>query len=91
MFKRRQKDKTRRRGRGTFFVKKSCRFCKDSTNKDKIKGIDYKDVGILSRYITEQGKILPSRISGSCSYHQKQLAKAIKRARAISLLPYTRE
>lgn len=79
----------RRRDDGTgygFAFKKSCKFCRGSTNK-----IDYKDVDTLSRHITEQGKILPSRISGNCAYHQRQMAKAIKRARTISILPFERE
>ncbi len=68
------------------YFKRSCKFCKSDARK-----IDYKDVDTLSRYITEQGKILPCRVSGNCAYHQRQMAKAIKRARIISLLPFTRE
>ena len=68
-----------------FFHKKVCRFC---ANKGKI---DYKDVEGLRRYTTERGKILPRRITGTCSKHQKELAVAIKRARAICLLPYFTE
>ena len=66
----------------TYFRKKVCRFC---ANKAKI---NYKDVDGLRRYMTERGKILPRRITGTCAKHQRELAKAIKRARAISLLPY---
>ena len=66
----------------TFFRKKVCRFC---ANKTKI---DYKDSDALRRYMTERGKILPRRITGTCAKHQREVAKAIKRARAISLLPY---
>ena len=51
--------------------------------------IDYKDVNRLRRYITERGKISPRRMSGTCAKHQRQLAVAIKRARAIALMPYT--
>ncbi|MBO4404631.1 MAG: 30S ribosomal protein S18 [Treponema sp.] len=65
-----------------FFHKKVCRFC---ANKAKI---DYKDADGLRRFTTERGKILPRRITGTCSKHQKELAVAIKRARAICLLPY---
>lgn len=75
-----------RPGSPSFMIKKDCRFC-----REKIENIDYKDMLILSKYITEQGKILPNRISGNCAYHQRQLARAVKRARAISLLPYVRE
>ncbi len=66
----------------TFFKKKVCRFC---ANKAKI---DYKDADGLRRFTTERGKILPRRITGTCAKHQKELAVAIKRARAICLLPY---
>ncbi len=74
-----------REGRGkskTYFRKKVCRFC---ANKAKI---DYKDADALRRYMTERGKILPRRITGTCAKHQREVAKAIKRARAICLLPY---
>ena len=71
------------RGKGkAFFHKKVCRFC---ANKSKI---DYKDADGLRRFTTERGKILPRRITGTCAKHQKQVAVAIKRARAICLLPY---
>lgn len=71
------------RGKGkTFFRKKVCRFC---ANKAKI---DYKDVDGLRRFTTERGKILPRRITGTCSKHQRELAREIKRARSICLLPF---
>ena len=54
-----------------------------------IEQIDYKDLDILKKYITETGKIIPSRITGTKSHYQKQLAVAIKRARFLALLPYT--
>ena len=74
------------RGKGkTYFRKKVCRFC---ANKTKI---DYKDADALRRYMTERGKILPRRITGTCAKHQRELAKEIKRARAICLLPYVTE
>jgi small subunit ribosomal protein S18 len=63
--------------------KKACRFC-----SDKEVQIDYKDARILRGFITERGKIVPRRISGNCSKHQRQVATAIKRARVIALLPY---
>ena len=66
--------------------RKSCSFC-----IDKIESIDYKEVSRLRRFITERGKILPRRISGNCARHQRQLTKAIKRARNIALLPFTAE
>ncbi len=71
------------RGKGkSFFHKKVCRFC---ANKAKI---DYKDADGLRRFTTERGKILPRRITGTCAKHQKELARAIKRARSICLLPF---
>jgi len=71
---------------GTFFRKKVCKFC-----VEKQEDIDYKNVPKLQKFMTEKGKITPSRISGNCAGHQRQLARAIKRARAISLLPYVAE
>ena len=61
-----------------------CRFCMDRLT------IDYKDQSFLSRFVTERGKITPRRITGTCAWHQRQLGRAIKRARAIALLPYVR-
>ncbi|HFD2040424.1 TPA: 30S ribosomal protein S18 [Clostridium perfringens] len=66
--------------------KKVCIFC-----VDKAESIDYKDVSKLKKYITERGKILPRRISGTCAKHQRQLTDAIKRSRNIALLPFTTE
>lgn len=65
--------------------KRFCRFC-----TDKVKSIDYKDVKRLEAFITERGKIVPSRNSGNCAKHQRRIAEAIKKARFISLIPYTR-
>lgn len=72
--------------RGTkqrFFKKKVCRFC-----SEKISAVDYKDTDLLQKFITEKGKIVPRRISGTCSKHQRTLAREIKRARFIALLPF---
>lgn len=68
-----------------FFRRK--RFCKFSSD-DSI-SIDYKDLETLKEYITETGKIVPSRVTGTKAKYQRQLATAIKRARFLSLLPYT--
>lgn len=65
------------------FVKRACRFC-----ADKVRAIDYKDLERIGRYVTERGKILPSRLTGTCATHQRVLARAIKRARFMALLPY---
>ena len=66
--------------------KKVCAFC-----SDKAEAIDYKDTAKLRKYVTERGKILPRRISGTCAKHQRQLTDAIKRSRNIALLPFTTE
>ncbi len=63
--------------------RKVCNFC-----VDKIDFIDYKDTAKLRRYLSERGKILPRRTTGTCARHQRQLTVAIKRARHIALLPY---
>ena len=64
--------------------RKVCRFCADKTLK-----VDYKDARTLGSFITEGGKIVPSRTSGNCAKHQRQLAVAIKRARVLALLPFS--
>ncbi|SHH79968.1 30S ribosomal protein S18 [Sporanaerobacter acetigenes] len=64
--------------------KRVCSFC-----ADKAEDIDYKDINKLKKYITERGKILPRRITGNCAKHQRQLTRAIKRARQVALLPYS--
>ena len=71
------------RRKKTFIRKKVCRFC-----ADKSLVIDYKEVKTLTNFLTERGKIIPSRIYGNCAKHQRQLTEAIKRARQIALLPY---
>ncbi|MBI4666818.1 MAG: 30S ribosomal protein S18 [Nitrospinae bacterium] len=75
---------SREGGKRTFYQKKICRFC-----ADKIENIDYKDVKTLKNLLTDRGKIIPSRISGNCSSHQRKVTTAIKRARYIALFPYT--
>ena len=76
---------------GKKFVKriprrKVCAFC-----QNKQDAIDYKDINLLKKYITEGGKILPRRMTGTCAKHQRVLAKAIKRARLVDLLPFKGE
>ncbi len=66
--------------------KKVCQFC-----VDKLTSIDYKDTAKLRRFISERGKILPRRTTGTCAAHQRQLTVAIKRARQIALLPYVED
>jgi small subunit ribosomal protein S18 len=62
---------------------KPCSFC-----ADKVDDIDFKDTIKLKRYLTERGKIIPRRITGNCSFHQRKLANAVKRARENALIPY---
>ena len=64
--------------------KKICKYCENKKNT-----IDYKDYKNLKRSITEQGKIIPRRVTGTCAKHQRELVQAIKRARNIALLPYS--
>lgn len=67
-----------------FRRKKYCRF-----TAENIEHIDYKDLELLKAYVTETGKIVPSRITGTSARYQRQLATAVKRARYLSLLPYS--
>jgi small subunit ribosomal protein S18 len=67
-----------------FRRRKYCRFTAEGWDE-----IDYKDVAVLKNFITETGKIVPSRITGTRAYYQRQLATAVKRARYLALLPYT--
>ena len=77
-------DKAIATGKKQYFRrKKVCRFC-----VDKVDDINYKDVKLLSSFVSERGKITPRRISGVCTPHQKRLAEAIKQARSIALLPF---
>jgi small subunit ribosomal protein S18 len=76
-----------RRGKRQFFRKrKVCRFC-----VEKVDYIDYKKVEMLQPFIQDRGKILPRRMTGTCSRHQRWLGEAIKRARNIALLPFATE
>jgi small subunit ribosomal protein S18 len=65
--------------------RKTCPVCEMGTRQ-----LDYKDDRTLSRFMTERGKILPSRLTGMCARHQRQLATAIKKARFLALVPYIR-
>ncbi|MFA5090711.1 MAG: 30S ribosomal protein S18 [Candidatus Omnitrophota bacterium] len=65
--------------------KRFCRLC-----VDKVKALDYKDVRRLEAFIKDRGKIISSRISGNCAKHQRRVVEAIKKARYLSLLPYSR-
>ena len=72
-----------RRRRRIYHRRKVCRFCADQSLD-----IDYKEIRTLKYFITERGKIIPRRISGTCAKHQRSLTQAIKRARTIALLPF---
>ncbi|MFH1980512.1 MAG: 30S ribosomal protein S18 [Pseudomonadota bacterium] len=72
-----------RRKKRVFHRRKVCRFCADTSL-----AIDYKETRTLKYFITERGKIIPRRISGTCAKHQRSLTVAIKRARTIALLPF---
>jgi len=66
--------------------RKVCVFC-----QEKVELIDYKDINRLKKFVTESGKMLPRRMSGNCAKHQRELSKAIKRARIAALLPFKGE
>ena len=66
--------------------KKNCGLC-----ADKVEAIDFKDVSKLKKYLSESGKILPRRITGTCAYHQRMLTNAIKKAREAALIGYVFE
>ena len=73
----------KRRNGGGMRRKKVCQFCADKTET-----IDYKDTEKLRKFITERGKILPRRVTGTCAIHQRDITTAVKRARIVALLPY---
>ncbi len=68
---------------GGIHMKNVCQYCADKTLT-----VDYKDTENLKKYITERGKILPRRVTGACAMHQREIVKAIKRARTVALLPF---
>ena len=69
--------------RGRKARKKVCGFC-----VDKVENIDYKDIAMLKKYVSESGKILPRRITGNCAKHQREITVAVKRARHLAMMPY---
>ena len=66
------------------FKKKPCSFC-----RDKATYIDYKDINLLRKYISDRGKIRARRVTGACTQHQRAVATAVKNSREVALLPYT--
>lgn len=85
MINRTKINKTKKRSAIFPIRKRFCRFC-----KDKVRTIDYKDVKTLEGFVRERGKIVSRRSSGNCAKHQRRIAEAIKRARFMALLAYTR-
>ena len=83
-FRPKNKKKDERGSRSMFKRRKFCRF-----SAEKIEEIDYKDVEILKDFISENGKIMPARLTGTRAGYQRQLSTAIKRARYLALMPYT--
>jgi small subunit ribosomal protein S18 len=75
-----------RKGGPTSSRRKPCPYC-----RDKIDRVDYKDLSTLRRFVSERGKIRSRRITGACRRHQSQVARAVKRARELALLPYVAE
>ena len=85
MSRKERSERREKRERGPM-RKKICRFC-----AEKVASIDYKDLARLQKFITERGKMIPARISGTCATHQRALARSIKQARFVALLPYVTE
>jgi small subunit ribosomal protein S18 len=75
-----------RKGAATSARRKPCPYC-----REKIEQVDYKDISVLRRFISDRGKIRSRRITGACRRHQSQIARAVKRARELALLPYVAE
>ncbi|MCB1985155.1 MAG: 30S ribosomal protein S18 [Burkholderiales bacterium] len=78
------KEREKRVNRPLFKRKKFCRFTVEG-----VKAVDYKDIDVLKDFISENGKIIPARITGTRAFYQRQLSTAIERARFLALLPYT--
>ena len=68
--------------------KKACTFCKEKKTQGKTAGIDYKDVALLRKYVSDRGKIRARRVTGNCVQHQRDIAIAVKNSREVALLPY---
>lgn len=83
-FGKKKDGRKRERGNALFKRRKFCRFTAEG-----VKTIDYKDIEVLKDFITENGRIMPARITGTKARYQRQLSTAIKRARYLALLPYT--
>jgi small subunit ribosomal protein S18 len=75
-----ERSRTERRPKRDFIIKRDCKLCEDQIT------LDFKQPDLLKKFVTERGKILPRRISGNCAKHQRELARAIKRARVMLLM-----
>jgi small subunit ribosomal protein S18 len=84
VFKKKDDKKNNNSSRQLFKRRKFCRF-----TAEKIAEVDYKDINILKEFVSENGKLIPARITGTKSRYQRQLSVAVKRARFLALLPYT--
>ncbi len=71
-----------------YYRKKVCRICQMYSGSDSI-NIDYKNIGLLRKFVTEKGKIIPRRLNGTCAKHQRLITREIKKARTVALLPFT--
>ena len=78
-----ERDNQRKKSYSGTHRKKVCQFC---ANKDSV--VDYKDVDTLKKFVSERGKILPRRITGTCAMHQRAITTAVKRARTVALMPF---
>ncbi len=67
------------------FKKRPCRLC-----RDKVESVDFKDIDLLKRFVSDRGKIVTSRITGNCASHQRMVANAVKRARLAAFLPFVK-
>ena len=81
-----KEDSSKTPGGRRLMRRKICKFC-----AEKVGDIDYQDTTRLVKFVSERGKILPRRVSGNCARHQRQMSSAIKRARAVALMPYVAE
>ena len=69
--------------------KKACTFCKAESKTGEKRYIDYKDINLLRKYVSDRGKIRARRVTGNCTRHQRDIATAVKNAREMALMPYT--
>ena len=83
MARRRMTTRTKRKRKDRFQEQAKCRFC-----RDKVSEVDYKDIAVLSKLTTQQGKMFSRKRAGNCAKHQRSVKRAVKRARFLALMPY---